>query len=53
MTSTEGGRVIVYAGGLPIFTDGVLAGAIGVSGTTGDQDGECARAAVAAALPDA
>ena len=52
VTSTEGGRIIVYAGGLPIFAGGVLAGAIGVSGGTGAQDGECALAAVAAALPE-
>ena len=38
VTSTEGGRIIVYAGGLPIFSDGVLAGAIGVSGGTSAQD---------------
>jgi len=52
ITSTEGGRMVVYAGGLPIFADGVLAGAIGVSGGTGAQDAECARSALASALPD-
>ncbi len=51
VTSTEGGRIIVYAGGLPIFSAGVLAGALGVSGGTGAQDGACALAAVAAVLP--
>lgn len=50
VTSTEGGRVVVYAGGLPIFSDGVLAGAIGVSGGTGAQDGECAAAAMSSVL---
>lgn len=51
VTSTEGGRIIVYAGGLPIFAGGVLAGALGVSGGTGAQDGACALAALAAVLP--
>lgn len=53
ITSTEGGRIVVYAGGLPIFADGVLAGAIGVSGGTGAQDAECAIAALREALPRA
>ena len=53
VTSTEQGRIVVYAGGLPIFTGGVLAGALGVSGGTGDQDAECARAALASVLPGA
>jgi uncharacterized protein GlcG (DUF336 family) len=52
ITSTENGRIVVYDGGLPIFSDGVLAGAIGVSGvTTGEQDAELARAAMAKVLP--
>lgn len=46
--TTTGGRVVVYAGGLPIFADGDLAGGIGVSGGTGEQDEACARAALAA-----
>ncbi|MCZ3389637.1 MAG: heme-binding protein [Actinomycetia bacterium] len=53
LTSTAGGRIIVYAGGLPIFADGVLAGALGVSGGTGAQDGACAAAALTAVLPEA
>lgn len=51
ITSTAEGRIIVYAGGLPIFFDGVLAGALGVSGGTGAQDGACALAALTAVLP--
>lgn len=47
VTSTEGGRIVVYAGGFPILADGALAGAIGVSGGTGDQDAACAQAALA------
>jgi uncharacterized protein GlcG (DUF336 family) len=44
-TATLGG---VYAspGGLPIFVDGKVTGAVGVSGVTGDQDEQCAKAGV-------
>jgi uncharacterized protein GlcG (DUF336 family) len=47
VTSTEGGRIAVYAGGFPILADGTLAGAIGVSGGTGEQDAACAQAVLA------
>ena len=47
--TTTGGRVVVYAGGLPIVADGELLGGLGVSGGTGEQDEACARAALAAA----
>jgi uncharacterized protein GlcG (DUF336 family) len=47
VTSTEGGRIVVYAGGFPILADGALAGAIGVSGGTSEQDAACAQAALA------
>jgi uncharacterized protein GlcG (DUF336 family) len=46
--TTTGGRVVVYAGGLPLWEDGGLVGGIGVSGGTGEQDEACASAAVAA-----
>ena len=52
LTSSADGRIIVYAGGLPIFADGVLAGALGVSGGTGAQDGACALAALTDVLPE-
>jgi uncharacterized protein GlcG (DUF336 family) len=44
-TATLGG---VYAspGGLPIMVDGKVTGAVGVSGVTGDQDEQCAKAGV-------
>jgi uncharacterized protein GlcG (DUF336 family) len=50
VTSTEGGRIVVYAGGFPIVSeaDGALAGAIGVSGGTSEQDRECALNALTA-----
>jgi uncharacterized protein GlcG (DUF336 family) len=47
--TTTGGRVVVYAGGLPLWEDGGLIGGIGVSGGTGEQDEACASAAVGAA----
>ena len=46
--TTTGGRVVVYAGGLPIVDGGELLGGLGVSGGTGEQDEACARAALAA-----
>jgi glc operon protein GlcG len=35
-------------GGIPLIIDGKIAGAIGVSGGTSGQDGQCAQAGVAA-----
>ena len=50
VTSTEGGRIVVYDGGFPIFAGGALAGAIGVSGGTGEQDAGIAQHALARVL---
>jgi glc operon protein GlcG len=36
--------VFASPGGLPIMVDGKVTGAVGVSGVTGDQDEQCARA---------
>ena len=46
-TATLGG---IYAspGGMPIFADGKVIGGVGVSGVTGDQDEQCAKAGLAA-----
>jgi len=38
-------------GGVPLMVDGVLVGAIGVSGVTGAQDGQCAQAGAAVFTP--
>src|SRR5262249_46001302 len=38
LNTTTGGRVVVYAGGLPILEDGALVGGLGVSGGTAEQD---------------
>ena len=41
-------RLCTWEGGLPIRQDGVLVGAIGVSGAAGPEDVACAEAALAA-----
>jgi uncharacterized protein GlcG (DUF336 family) len=46
--SLSGGRMIVFAGGLPLERDGVLVGAIGVSGGSAEQDQRAAEAAAEA-----
>jgi uncharacterized protein GlcG (DUF336 family) len=38
--------VFASPGGVPIFVDGKITGAVGVSGVTGDQDEQCATAGV-------
>lgn len=41
--------IVAFAGGLPIRTkEGILIGAIGVSGATADEDEQCAAAAIKA-----
>jgi uncharacterized protein GlcG (DUF336 family) len=40
--------VVASPGGVPIFVDGKVIGAVGVSGVTGDQDEQCAKAGIAA-----
>ena len=42
-----GGRYVVFGGGLPCWAGGIVAGAVGVSGGTTEQDVACARAALA------
>ena len=42
------GRVMIFAGGIPIRVNGQIAGAVGVSGGSGEQDQAVAKAAVAA-----
>lgn len=46
--SVAGGRTIVFAGGMPLERDGVLVGAVGVSGGDAAQDQRAVDAAVAA-----
>ena len=42
------GAIYASPGGLPIFVDGKVTGAVGVSGVTGDQDEQCAKAGLSA-----
>ena len=46
--SVAGGRTIVFAGGMPLERDGVLVGAVGVSGGDAIQDQRAADQGVAA-----
>ena len=42
------GRVMIFAGGIPLKKDGEVVGAVGVSGGSGKQDQEIAEAGAAA-----
>ena len=44
--SVAEGRMIVFAGGMPLERDGVLVGAVGVSGGSAEEDQRAADAAV-------
>ena len=46
--SLAGGRMIVFAGGMPLERNGVLVGAIGVSGGSAEEDQRAVDAAVEA-----
>ena len=47
--NTTDQRIVVYAGGVPLYADGQLVGALGASGGTAAEDDECVTAAAAAA----
>ena len=46
--ASNDGRVMIFAGGIPLKKDGKVVGATGVSGGAGDQDHAVAEAGVAA-----
>ncbi|MGW4462912.1 GlcG/HbpS family heme-binding protein [Micromonospora sp. NPDC004704] len=46
--TTNNGRVVIFAGGIPLVRDGKMIGAIGVSGGMGDQDQSVAEAGAGA-----
>ncbi|MFI1018714.1 heme-binding protein [Streptomyces sp. NPDC020965] len=48
VANSQQGRVVVFAGGIPLVHEGRVVGAIGVSGGTIDEDHAVAEAAVAA-----
>ena len=45
---SNGGRIMIFAGGIPLRRQGQVEGAIGVSGGSGDQDQAVAEAGAAA-----
>ena len=51
IAETHRGRVIIFAGGIPLKADGQVVGAVGVSGGTPDQDHDVAEAGAAAFVP--
>lgn len=46
--ASNDGKIMVFAGGIPLKRDGKIVGAIGVSGGSGEQDHAVAEAGVAA-----
>jgi uncharacterized protein GlcG (DUF336 family) len=48
INASNEGRVVIFAGGIPIKFDGQIIGAVGVSGGKPDQDHDVAKAGVAA-----
>lgn len=46
--ATLGGRAVVFPGGCPVYADGALVGALGVSGAASTVDERCAEKAIAA-----
>jgi len=46
--ASNDGRIMIFAGGIPLKDDGKVVGAIGVSGGSGDQDHAVAEAGAAA-----
>src|ERR1700737_536212 len=45
---SNNGKIMIFAGGIPLKLDGEVVGAIGVSGGSGDQDNAVAAAGAAA-----
>jgi uncharacterized protein GlcG (DUF336 family) len=46
--ASNGGKVMIFAGGVPLKQDGKVVGAVGISGGSGKQDQEVAEAGAAA-----
>jgi uncharacterized protein GlcG (DUF336 family) len=46
--ASNDGRIMIFAGGIPLKQDGKVVGAIGVSGGSGEQDHSVAEAGAAA-----
>jgi uncharacterized protein GlcG (DUF336 family) len=50
--STNGGKVAIFAGGVPLRRQGAVVGGLGVSGGSGEQDQAVALAGQAALRPE-
>jgi uncharacterized protein GlcG (DUF336 family) len=48
INASNGGRIMIFAGGVPLRHNGQIIGAVGVSGGTGEQDTAVAEAAATA-----
>jgi uncharacterized protein GlcG (DUF336 family) len=48
INASNDGRIMIFAGGVPLRRDGKVVGAVGVSGGSGEQDHAVAEAAAAA-----
>src|SRR6201991_967083 len=46
--ASNGGKIMIFAGGIPLKKDGKVVGAVGVSGGSGDQDHAVGEAGAAA-----
>ena len=46
--ASNDGKIMIFAGGIPLKKDGVVVGALGVSGGSGEQDHAVAEAGAAA-----
>ena len=46
--ASNDGKIMIFAGGIPLKREGKVVGAIGVSGGSGDQDHAVAKAGAAA-----
>ena len=47
INTTNGSKVVIFGGGIPVRRDGIVIGAVGASGGSVAQDIEVAKAAVA------
>ena len=41
--NTNGGKIVIFGGGVPLERDGKIVGAVGISGGTAEQDSEIAK----------
>ncbi len=48
LNTSNNGKIMIFAGGIPLKRDGKVVGAVGVSGGSGEQDHAVAEAGVAA-----